>query len=121
LGLAIMAPLSNFGLVLFGTLLRGVGVGTGWVFSTQLLLQLLPDRVRGRVFATEFALFTLMNAASAAAGGWVLDGTGLGISGLLWLTAGLVLLPGILWALWSLRPVSPARSPERVENLPQDL
>jgi predicted MFS family arabinose efflux permease len=57
--------------------------------------------VRGRVFATEFALFTLMNAAGAAAGGWALDNTGLGISGLIWIMAGLVVVPGLLWALWN--------------------
>lgn len=99
-GLAIVAPLAGFGLVLFGTFLRGLGGGTGWVFSTQLLLQLVPDRVRGRVFSTEFALFTLANAASAAAGGWALDATTLGISGVLWWMAGLTLIPGLLWALW---------------------
>ena len=80
---------------------RGVGGGIGWVFSTQLLLHKLPDRVRGRVFATEFALFTLMNAVGAAASGWALDNTGLGLSDLIWIMAGLVLLPGILWAIWN--------------------
>jgi MFS family permease len=99
-GLVLAAPLSSFGLVLLGTFLRGLGSGIGWVFSTQLLLQLLPDRVRGRVFSTEFAMFTLMNAVGAAGSGWALDGTGLGVSGLLWLLAGLSLVPAALWALW---------------------
>jgi predicted MFS family arabinose efflux permease len=101
LGLAIMAPLFSFPIVLLGTVLRGVGGGIGWVFATQLLLQSVPDRVRGRVFATEFAFFTLMNAAGAAWGGWMLDSTSLGISGMTWLMAGLVLVPGVLWVLWN--------------------
>ncbi len=101
LGIAMMAPLSNFSVVLVGTVLRGIGGGIGWVFATQLLLQFVPDRVRGRVFSTEFAFFTLMSAVSSAAGGWLLDNTSLGISGLLWLMAGALLVPGILWALWS--------------------
>ncbi|MFN2223533.1 MAG: MFS transporter [Chloroflexota bacterium] len=101
IGLVLMAPLYGFGLFLITTILRGVGGGIGWVFATQLLLHKLPDRVRGRVFATEFALFTLMNAAGAAAGGWALDNTGLGISGLIWIMAGLVVVPGLLWALWN--------------------
>lgn len=100
-GIAMMAPLANFAMVLVGTVLRGVGGGIGWVFATQLLLQLVPDRVRGRVFSTEFAIFTLMSAAGSAAGGWLLDSTPLGISGMLWLMAGLTLIPGILWALWN--------------------
>jgi MFS family permease len=129
LGIALMAPLASFGLVLMGTVLRGVGGGIGWVFSTQLLLQLVPDRVRGRVFSTEFAIFTLMSAIGSAAGGWMLDNTSLEISDLLWLMAGLILIPGILWSLWSFvwRPpaVSLAEVTEsaakvaKVERLPE--
>ena len=100
LGLALMAPLSGFGLVLFGTLLRAVGGGIGWVFATQLLLQLVPNRVRGRVFSTEFALFTLMNAVGTAAGGWALDSSQVGLSDMLWAMAALTLVPGALWTLW---------------------
>lgn len=99
LGLALMAPLSGFGLVLFGTVLRAVGGGIGWVFATQLLLQLVPNQVRGRVFSTEFALFTLMNAVGTAAGGWALDSQ-VGLSGMLWAMAALTLVPGVLWTLW---------------------
>ena len=129
IGIAMMAPLASFPVVLVGTILRGVGGGIGWVFATQLLLQLVPDRVRGRVFSTEFAFFTLMSAISSAAGGWLLDNTSLGISGLLWLTAGALLVPGLLWALWSFvwrRPViNPVQEKEgsteavEVERLPE--
>jgi predicted MFS family arabinose efflux permease len=83
-----------------GTFVRGIGGGIGWVFSTQLLLQLLPNRVRGRVFSSEFALFTLANAAGAVAGGWALDKAALSLPGILWWMGGLILLPGLLWSLW---------------------
>lgn len=99
LGLALVAPLLSFPIVLVGTLLRGVGTGIGWVFSTQLLFELTPARVRGRVFASEFALFTLMNAAGVSAGGWLLD-RGVGVSSLLWWMTSLALLPGVLWGIW---------------------
>jgi len=99
LGMVISAPLSNFGLVLLGILLRGIGGGLGWVFSTQLLLQLAPNHIRGRIFATEFAMFTLLAAGGAAAVGGAID-TPLGISNVIWWMAGLILIPGILWALW---------------------
>ena len=98
-GMVIAAPLSNFGLVLLGILLRGIGGGIGWVFSTQLLLQLVPNQVRGRIFATEFAMFTLLAAGGAAAVGGAID-TPLGISNVIWWMAGLILIPGALWALW---------------------
>ena len=100
LGIAITAPLAGFGWVLFGTFLRAFGGGINWVFSTQLLLQLVPDRVRGRVFSSEFALFTLANAVGTAAGGWALDSTSMGISTLLWWLAGITLIPGLLWVAW---------------------
>ncbi|MFN2236873.1 MAG: MFS transporter, partial [Anaerolineales bacterium] len=35
IGLALIAPLPGFGLVLFGVFLRGLGSGLIWVFSTQ--------------------------------------------------------------------------------------
>jgi len=113
LGLALMATLASFGIVLVGTSLRGIGGGIGWVFATQLLLQLVPDHVRGRVFATEFAFFSLASATGSAAGGWMLDNTALGISGMLWLMAALVLVPGVLWALWNIlwRPAETVAEP----------
>ncbi|MEJ2011236.1 MAG: hypothetical protein P8X64_03305 [Anaerolineales bacterium] len=99
-GLLISAPLASFALVLFGNALRTFGGGINWVFSTQLLFQLAPDRVRGRVFSTEFALFTLASAIGAAAGGWALDSSGLSTGGLLGALGIATLLPGILWAFW---------------------
>ncbi|MDY6951900.1 MAG: MFS transporter, partial [Thermodesulfobacteriota bacterium] len=72
-GVAIAATLSSFGAVLAGILLRGIGGGTIWVFSTQLLMELVPNHIQGRVFATEFALFTLAGAISAAISGWSID------------------------------------------------
>ena len=58
-------------------MIRAMGGGTVWVFSTQLLLVSVPHEVRGRVFATEYALLTLAMAGSAALGGFALDRVGL--------------------------------------------
>lgn len=98
-GLVITAPLFSFNWVLAGMILRGIGGGIAWVFSTQLLLQLAPNRVRGRIFATEFAIFSLMAAAGAAATGGAMDAS-LSISAIIWWMSGLALLPGILWGVW---------------------
>ncbi len=89
-----------FAIFLLATLLRAAGGGTNWVLSAQLLLMQVPGRVRGRVFASEFALFTLGEAGGAAAGGWLLDNSRLGPAGLLQLEAGLILIPTLLWTLW---------------------
>jgi MFS family permease len=108
LGLWIISPVGDFGWVLFGGLLRAVGTGINWVMSTQLLLILVPNRVRGRVFASEFALFTLGTAISAGGVGWLLDNSGLGLSGVLRLFALLPIIPTIIWAAWLLRHKAPA-------------
>ncbi|MEZ4582851.1 MAG: MFS transporter [Caldilineaceae bacterium] len=102
-GIAMTAPLVAFWLVLVGMLLRGFGGGVIWVFSTQLLYESVPDQVRGRVFATEFAMFTLASAISAGAVGWGLDNLSAGLSGVIWWMAILGVIPGVLWSIWTRR------------------
>lgn len=98
-GLATVAPLLSFALVLAGTLVRALGTGTIWVLSTQMLLQMVPGKVRGRVFSVEFAIFTLATAVGSALGGWALDGTSLGITGLLTIMTVAALVPALLWGV----------------------
>lgn len=109
LGLLIASTLLNFYVLQLGILLRGIGAGTVWVFSTQLLLQLVPSRVRGRVFATEFAIFTLMSAIAAGLTGPTMDM--IGIPALLVWMASLTLLPMLLWLLWVVY-----RQPQAIEE-----
>ena len=101
LGLAISALLLDFPTMLLGAFLAGLGNGIIWVFSTQLLLQLVDDTVRGRVFGTEFAMFALASAASSAIVGIGIDSS-FGISGVLLCMAGMTLLPAAAWCLWLL-------------------
>ncbi len=101
LGIALTALLANLGLTLIGTFLRGMGNGIVWLFSTQLILQLVPTHVRGRVVATEFAFNMVVSAGGAALIGKLLD-TSLGISGVSWAMAGMTLIPAILWSIWIL-------------------
>jgi predicted MFS family arabinose efflux permease len=98
-GLLLTATLLNFPMVLTGAFLRGVGGGIVWVMSTQLLLQLTEPIVRGRVFSTEFALNTLMNAIAAGSVGALLDTSFTIPSMLIWLSA-LTVIPTVLWVLW---------------------
>ena len=98
IGIAIMAPVSNFGTVLFGGFVRSIGGGITWVFSTQLLLQRAPNEIRGRIFGTEFAFFTLMGGASSLIIGALLDQ--FQIQMILWGMAALNIIPALLWWLW---------------------
>ncbi len=102
LGLAIGASLSSFGVLLCGTFVRGFGGSIVWVFSTQLLLQSVPNQVQGRIFATEFAVFALMGAIGSAVVGAGLD-VSLGLSEITWWMAGLTVLPGVLWGMTILK------------------
>jgi MFS family permease len=112
-GLLLIFPLYNFGWTLAGTLIRSLGSGINWVFTTQLLLQLVPEELRGRVFSTEFAFFTLGSAISSAAGGWLLDSTAFNLQTLTLAMAVLSLLPAIPWYFW-------IRSRKSIEAAPQD-
>ncbi|MCB0113153.1 MAG: MFS transporter [Caldilineaceae bacterium] len=111
-GLLLTVPLTGLGLVTLGTFLRGFGGGIGWVFSTQLLFQSVPDQVRGRVFSTEFAMFSLASAIAAAWAGAALDSP-LGIAGAIWLMFILNLVPAAAWTWWTLRKrgAQPAAKP----------
>jgi len=100
LGLAMIVPLPGFFVMLTGSFLRGFGGGLIWVFSTQILLMSLPNRVRGRVFSTEFAVQTLMASFSAYLGGWGLDNLTSGIQGMLWIMTATCMFFGILWFMW---------------------
>ncbi len=98
-GFLICSSLLSLPVVLFGALLRGVGGGLIWVLGTQLLLQIVPNEVRGRVFSTEFALYTLCAAVSSGATGRLID-TSLGVGGVLLLGSCILVLPTALWLLW---------------------
>ena len=100
-GLVIIAPLFNFSTVLIGGFIRSVGGGIVWVFSTQLLLQQAPNEIRGRVFGTEFALFTLMGGIGTGVVGAALDQCH--VRTILWVMTVLPLIPVVLWSLWQIR------------------
>lgn len=98
-GFLINATLASLPVILFGGLLRGIGGGLVWVLGTQLLLQIVPNEVRGRVFSTEFAMYTLFAAVSSGMTGAFID-AGLGVTGILTLGSALLILPTALWCLW---------------------
>jgi MFS family permease len=99
-GLVLTAPIPAFWLLLLGVLVRGLGGGINWVFSTQILLQSVPNRVQGRVFSTEFAAMTLAGAVAAYLGGWGMDQPAIGISEIIWAMAISSLAIGALWTFY---------------------
>jgi MFS family permease len=84
------------------TLVRTVGTGALWVFSAALLQMVVPDAVRGRVFAFEFAMLTLTQSISIFVAGYMLDNLGLEVRQVtVSMAAGGVLI-SIVWLLFYL-------------------
>ncbi len=104
-GTAWLAAVGGLGSLLLATVTRTLGTGTLWVFSAALLQTIVPDQVRGRVFAFEFAALTLTQAISILAAGFMLDTAGLPIQGVM----GVMALVGVgvtglwLWFHWASR------------------
>jgi hypothetical protein len=95
-----------------------VGGSILWVFSTVLLQLEVPDRFRGRVFATELALVTLMSSASSYWTGRQLDHAGWSPRTLAFALGAMFCVPGTLWlaiqSRWKEEPSEPGgRPPDR--------
>lgn len=99
LGLSAAPTLPWFGLA---TLIRTVGSGTIWVFSAALLQMVVPDRVRGRVFAFEFALLTLTQSISIFWAGFAQDNLGWTIRAVTASSGVAGLAVGLLWTIFHL-------------------
>lgn len=84
-----------------------------WVFSTVLLQLEVPDRFRGRVFAAELAMVTLMSSLSSYWTGYGLDRAGWSPERMAFGLGALFCIPGVLWmavsARW--REHAPAAAP----------
>jgi MFS transporter, NRE family, putaive nickel resistance protein len=103
-GMAIAAPAVSLAMAAVGMLVRGLGGGVMYTFSTHLLMTRTPSPVRGRVFSTEYALRTLFNAIGTMVISVGVD-SAFGTIGMLWLVAIAALIPGLLWWMWiSVRP-----------------
>ncbi|MDX1417963.1 MAG: MFS transporter [Candidatus Promineifilaceae bacterium] len=100
IGIFGLSSAPTFPLYLLGTLTRTWGSGTIWVFSAAFLQLIVPDTYRGRVFASEFAAFTLTQSMSIFAAGYMMDALGFGVrqaTGVMALTAVFVLVVWIFF------------------------
>ena len=89
-----------------------MGGSTYWTYNNMLLQLRVPDRFLGRVFALDFALFTLAMALSVWISGLILDNTGLDPRQLSFLLALGSLLPLLPW-IWLNRD-----DPQRLSTAP---
>ncbi len=75
------------------------GTSILWVFSTTLLQLNTRDEIRGRVFASEWALFTFAMSLSNYLTGVGLDRLSISPQTMIFMMSGLILLPGVLWII----------------------
>ncbi|MGM0546793.1 MAG: MFS transporter [Bacteroidota bacterium] len=71
--------------------------GANWVMSTVLLQRRTPDTYRGRIFSTEWLLFTLTQSASVVTASWILENDWLSIQQTMIVYALLLSVAGIIW------------------------
>jgi MFS family permease len=111
-----MAPTLTFAAV--AVALAHFGGSILWVFSTVLLQLEVPDRFRGRVFAAELALTTLVSSASSYWTAHELDRVGRSPRLLAFVLGALFCIPGALWLLiesrWVERPAVGGGPPDPV-------
>ena len=82
---------------LVGCVLRGVGGSINWTYSDVLLQMTVPNHLLGRVFAFDFAIFTLAVSISLWMTGFVTDAFHLNPRTIVLLLAAGSLLPLAIW------------------------
>lgn len=94
---ALFGATSYYPLALFFLFIGYAGGSLAWVNATLLLQRGVEDDFRGRVFATELALLTLMLAISNYATGELLDTFGYSPQAVTIFIGLLATIPGIVW------------------------
>jgi MFS family permease len=75
-GYLVVATAPGLAVAAFGALAGHLGGGAQWTLSTYGLQTAVPDHIRGRVFAADFALVTLSMSVSVLASGALAEITG---------------------------------------------
>ena len=89
--------------VVTATVMRAVGTGTLWVFSSTILQSTVENRYRGRVFAFEFAALTLLQSVSTLWAGLAVDRLQLAVQTVFVLTSVGSLAVTLAWLAFHLR------------------
>jgi MFS family permease len=99
-GVTLLGLAPSLGWALGATLFRGVGTGALWVFSSSILMGLVDNRFRGRVFAFEFASLTFTQSVATLFAGLAVDRLGLEVQQVLLVLGGVGLMMSLLWLLF---------------------
>jgi hypothetical protein len=90
-GYALVGLAPGLGFALGAVCLAHIGGGGQWMLSSYGLQRIVPDRIRGRIFAFDFMLVTLTFGVSSLITGGLVDAfgpqptaVGLGVVGVVW-------------------------------------
>ncbi|MDX1641934.1 MAG: MFS transporter [Balneolaceae bacterium] len=97
-------------------LLAHMASGSNWVMSTVLLQRRAPDIFRGRVFSTEWLLFTLAQSVSVTIASLILEFEWLTIRECMLAFAILLILSGLFW-LFKIAPQEKGAPEEIMDGL----
>jgi len=93
----VVGSTGSIALMLIFVFLAHSASGANWVMSTVLLQRRTPDTFRGRIFSTEWLLFTLTQSASVLTASMLLENDILTIRQVILVFAVLLALTGLIW------------------------
>lgn len=85
-------------LMLIFVLLAHAASGANWVTSTVLLQKRTQDTFRGRIFSTEWLLFTIGSSISTMIASLILELDIMGVQPLIIVYGGIMAIGGIVWS-----------------------
>jgi len=94
---SIVGLTTSFTIMMIFVFIAHAASGANWVMSTVLLQRRTPDTFRGRVFSTEWLLFTLAQSASVIVASWVLENGWLSIQDTMIIFALGLAVVGVAW------------------------
>jgi MFS family permease len=102
IGILMLGFVTSLPAFLAATFIRTFGTGTIWVFTAVLLQIMVPDKVKGRVFAFEFAALTLTESISVLAAGYFQDTFAWSLARIAFIFGGLGIIVCIIWSFFYL-------------------
>jgi len=95
IGYAVVGLVPSLLLAMPAIALAHVGGGAQWMLSSYGLQKIVPDRIRGRIFAFDGMLVTLTFGTSSLATGWLADT--IGTRETAWLLGGIAVIWAGVW------------------------
>lgn len=93
----VVGIVNSITLMLIFVLLAHSAAGTNWVTSTVLLQKRTQDTFRGRIFSTEWLLFTIGSSISTVIASLILEMEIMTVKPLIMIYGGFMVLGGIIW------------------------